>query len=92
MRISMFAVALLSLAACGGEGACENYVDAATACFEDAGATVPGDIAGACDNAPNDSADLFNCYADAYDSNTCDLDGAADLAQDLADCTGISPF
>jgi hypothetical protein len=93
MRIAI--LALLSLTACGAdvETACQNYLDAYQGCakeaYGDAYDSATYDLpASTCDvyQGTHDqaSADLLNCYADAYSNGDCSTsDGLAAIGTDI---------
>lgn len=95
---SLFAIAALSLAACGGaspEAACTSYVEALTTCYDEAGVdgTTATDAAqGVCDNLVSTTAaadqiivDQYNCYAEQTQAADCSTaEGIA--AIDLTSC------
>ncbi len=83
-------VALIT--ACGSKAACEDYIAAAEACYNDAsdsGVTVSGLDASVCesDAAQEVDASVYNCYTEAYEGGDCGTtDGILAIATALADC------
>lgn len=88
----------LSLVGCGAdvEGACQAYIDAANGCVAEA---YPDDAATYevadtyCDAyagmKDKESADLLNCYADAYDAADCSTtEGYTGATADMSACAG----
>lgn len=85
-----------ALFACGDDPqvACEDYLDTALACVDEAYAgddaaveTAKAAFNGACDNV-NSEADYFNCLRDAYANGDCSTaEGYAAIATNLANCT-----
>lgn len=89
-------VAVVSVFACGEDPqqACEDYLDAALTCVDDAYAGDDAALAaakaaldGACDSV-NSEADYFHCLKDAYANGDCStVDGYLAIASDLSSCT-----
>lgn len=104
MRPSLSLLALIApfaLAACGSdvEGACQNYFDAYDACateYAEANGIDPSTVTPAdniCDAyagaKDKESADLLNCYADAYNAADCSTaDGWTAATTELTACAG----
>lgn len=98
---SLLLLAPLFLAACGAdvEAACTNYFDAYDACateYADANGIDPATVvpddsicdayAGATDQ---ESADLLNCYAEAYNNGDCSTsDGWTAVSTEITACAG----
>jgi hypothetical protein len=78
---NLLLLAPLLLAACGAdvEGACQSYFDAANDSTCDAYAGV----------TDQESADLLNCYADAYTAADCSTsEGWTAAGTDMSACVG----
>lgn len=84
---------LALITACGSKAACEDYFEAAEACYAelggDTGVTVTLDLDGYCDTdaaAEIDKAD-FTCAADAYNDADCaTLEGITAATTAVAAC------
>lgn len=87
MNRIMIALAVLSLAACGGTP-CEQYVSA----FEDCAASSGADAtveAGVCDADDGSQDEYFECAADAINSGDCSTEaGAAEAILASLACAG----
>lgn len=80
MRNLMTLAPLLALFACGGADpaqSCEDYLAAVEACYAESDLEM-GDMSAACagqdelsGDAAQASADLFDCYAEAYSAGDC---------------------
>ncbi len=94
MRKLLFVAGAAALmAACStGEKACEDYVEAYNGCLDEwgTGSQIDADNTG-CDLVEDESADFYDCLADAYGSADCSTeDGWETAVMDAADCTYIT--
>ncbi len=96
MRNLMIFAPLLALFACGGADpaqACEDYLAAVETCYADATVEM-GDMSAACagqdeltGDAASASADIFNCYADAYSAGDCTTaEGITAVSDEMTAC------
>lgn len=85
----MIGLLLTFLVACGGENACEAYVNSYYGCAEEAGADTTGiDAETLCANYEKGTADdYYNCMADAYSNADCSTaEGVTAANTDAAAC------
>lgn len=96
---NLLILAPLFLAACGAdvETACLNYIDAGNACIEEYADANGVDVStlllpdSTCDSyegvTDQESADLLNCYADAYNAADCSTEeGFSQAGTDVSAC------
>ncbi len=82
-------VLALSLWGCDtGTASCEAYVEAYNACAESYNGTPISSELLACDDAPSDYADYYDCLTDAYEAVDCSTDDGWQSASDTTatDC------
>jgi hypothetical protein len=84
--------AAFALVGCTNEAeeACNDYLDALDACYEELGTENPVALSDDyCEAYTEDSqADYLNCLADAYDAGDCSTDdGLIAISTELGSCT-----
>lgn len=92
MKILRSTLLLTGLFACSSP--CEKAYDAASLCYEEAGAdmTTPN-AEDACEEDDGSNDEIFECMAEVYTSGDCTTDdGLLDAALSAAECSGTLNF